>query len=339
MRHKLLLADDSETIQRVIEMTFADEPVDVATVSDGEAAIARLAIDPPDIVLADIGMPGRDGYEVAMRVRQTPALAHIPVVLLTGAFDPVDYARAREAGCAGVLVKPFDPQMLIARVRQLLHAAQAATPQAQVAARPGLADGTSPAESLQPPPQPQAASVETRPSFSAQSPTAKVDEYFARLDRAFARLEAGTFVVTAGADLQTPASEPTVGRRTTPDAGDAADVERAVQAHAVPTGDVTHPEQSDPRVAPANADASLTAHPATAPTLADAFLALLTMESGNAAPAGAGVGGSELLEEIATRVSREVAERVVRELAPDIVSQIAERVVREEIARMTAALG
>src|SRR3954469_22949253 len=120
MRHKLLLADDSETIQRVIEMTFADEPVDVATVSDGEAAMARLAIDPPDIVLADIGMPGRDGYQVAMHVRETAALAHIPVVLLTGAFDPVDYARAREAGCAGVLVKPFDPQMLIARVRHLL---------------------------------------------------------------------------------------------------------------------------------------------------------------------------------------------------------------------------
>src|SRR4029078_747583 len=146
MRHKLLLADDSETIQRVIEMTFADEPIDVATVSDGEAAIARLAVHPPDIVLADIGMPGRDGYQVAMCVRQTPSLAHVPVVLLTGAFDPVDDARAREAGCAGVpgrverggearageagcagvLVKPFDPQMLIARVRQLLHTRPAA---------------------------------------------------------------------------------------------------------------------------------------------------------------------------------------------------------------------
>src|SRR5215218_4548608 len=251
MRHKLLLADDSETIQRVIEMTFADEPVDVATVSDGEAAMARLAIDPPDIVLADIGMPGRDGYQVAMRVRQTPALAHIPVVLLTGAFDPVDYARAREAGCAGVLVKPFDPQMLIARVRQLLHArpaAEAATPDAQVAAQPGIAHRTSPAESVPPHLQAQAASVETRPPSTVQSPTAKVDEYFARLDRAFARLEAGTFVVTPGADLQTPVSEPTVGRRTTPDAGNAADVERAVQANAVPTGDVTDPERSDPCV-------------------------------------------------------------------------------------------
>ena len=67
-------------------------------------------------------MPGRDGYDVALHVRRTARLAHIPVILLTGAFDPVDHARAREAGCAGVLVKPFDPQMLVARVRQLLEA-------------------------------------------------------------------------------------------------------------------------------------------------------------------------------------------------------------------------
>src|SRR3954470_7299270 len=177
MRHKLLLADDSETIQRVIEMTFADEPVDVATVSDGEAAIARLAVDPPDIVLADIGMPGRDGYQVAMRVRQTPSLAHIPVVLLTGAFDPVDYGRAREVGCAGVLVKPFDPQMLIARVRQLLNkrpAAQGAPVMADVAV-PADSGGVTPdAEPFPTPSGGPLPSADTRGS-TAQG-QARVDE-------------------------------------------------------------------------------------------------------------------------------------------------------------------
>ena len=121
MRKTLLLADDSLTVRRVIEQTFADEPIDVVTVGDGAAALVRLGGDPPDVLLADIGMPGPDGYELALHVRRTPALAHIPVILLTGAFDPVDHARARDAGCAGVLVKPFDPQMLIARVRQLLE--------------------------------------------------------------------------------------------------------------------------------------------------------------------------------------------------------------------------
>src|SRR5207247_10442650 len=103
MPYKLLRADDSVTIRRVIELTFADEDIQVIAVGDGDQAIARLDSDPPDIVLADIGMPGRDGYEVAAYVKHTPRLAHIPVVLLTGAFEPVDQARANAGGCPRLL--------------------------------------------------------------------------------------------------------------------------------------------------------------------------------------------------------------------------------------------
>jgi CheY-like chemotaxis protein len=66
---KLLLADDSVTIQRVVELTFSGEDIEVVTVSDGEQAIARMSTDPPDIVLADIAMPKKNGYEVAAFVR------------------------------------------------------------------------------------------------------------------------------------------------------------------------------------------------------------------------------------------------------------------------------
>src|ERR1700738_4710835 len=90
----LLLADDSITIQRVIELTFADEDIQVVAVGDGDQAIERLETAPPDIVLADVGMPGRNGYEVARYIKQSPKLSHIPVVLLTGAFEPVDQAKA-----------------------------------------------------------------------------------------------------------------------------------------------------------------------------------------------------------------------------------------------------
>ena len=120
MQPKLLLADDSVTIQRVIELTFADEDVKVVAVGDGKQAIERVQSDRPDIVLADVGMPERDGYEVAAFIKGDPALAHIPVLLLTGAFEPIDEARARAVGCDGVLVKPFEPQMVISRVRDLL---------------------------------------------------------------------------------------------------------------------------------------------------------------------------------------------------------------------------
>jgi CheY-like chemotaxis protein len=120
MSQTLLLADDSVTIQRVIELTFEDEDIQVIAVGDGQQAIERIESDPPDIVLADTGMPKRDGYDVALFIKEDPALSHIPVVLLTGAFEPVDEDRARQVGCDAVLVKPFEPQVVISRVRDLL---------------------------------------------------------------------------------------------------------------------------------------------------------------------------------------------------------------------------
>ncbi len=97
MPYKLLLADDSVTIQRVIELTFAEEDVHVTAVSDGQQAIDLIQAARPDIVLADVGMPERDGYEVAAFIKNDPALAHIPVLLLTGAFEPIDEERAQRS--------------------------------------------------------------------------------------------------------------------------------------------------------------------------------------------------------------------------------------------------
>ena len=116
----LLLADDSVTIQRVIELTFAEQGMRVVSVGDGESAIARMTAERPDIVLADVGMRRVDGYQVAAHMKRTPALAQVPVLLLTGAFEPIDEDRARRAGCDGVLVKPFEPRQVLAQVRALL---------------------------------------------------------------------------------------------------------------------------------------------------------------------------------------------------------------------------
>jgi CheY-like chemotaxis protein len=178
--YTLLLADDSVTIQRVIELTFADEDVVVVAVSDGDQAIARLEASPPDIVLADIGMPGKTGYEVAQYIRQSPRLAHIPVVLLTGAFEPVDQDRAAAAGCDGVLAKPFEPQLVIGRVKELLARA---TRQPE----PLAVDSPPPPHVPEPWMPPAAAPA---PVASALEPAAPIalDDYFDRLDAAFSNL-------------------------------------------------------------------------------------------------------------------------------------------------------
>jgi CheY-like chemotaxis protein len=117
---KILLADDSITIQKVIELTFSDEDFEVVTVGNGRLAIERLPEAQPDLVLCDIIMPEKDGYEVCDFIKKSPSLSHIPVLLLTGAFEPFDQERASRVGCDGFLAKPFEPQTLIAKVKDLL---------------------------------------------------------------------------------------------------------------------------------------------------------------------------------------------------------------------------
>jgi CheY-like chemotaxis protein len=172
MAHKLLLADDSITIQRVIELTFAEEDVNVLAVGDGKHAIDRIQTERPDIVLADVGMPEQDGYEVAAFVKGNPQLAHIPVLLLTGAFEPIDEHRARTVGCDGVLVKPFEPQMVINRVKDLLAGKKPA--------------GSNNATSEQPRPVVTSGQESYVPRAANQSDS--LEEYFDRLDAAFANL-------------------------------------------------------------------------------------------------------------------------------------------------------
>ncbi len=125
MSKTLLLADDSVTIQRVIELTFAHEDVRVVAVSDGRRAVQWMETEWPDIVLVDVEVPELDGYAVCAHVKQSSRLKGVPVLLLAGAFEPVDEERARSIGCDGVLVKPFEPQQLVSRVKSLLSAAPA----------------------------------------------------------------------------------------------------------------------------------------------------------------------------------------------------------------------
>lgn len=181
MPHKLLLADDSVTIQRVIELTFADEDVQVIAVGNGQDAIDRVQRDRPDIILADVGMPERNGYEVAAFVKGNPATAHIPVVLLTGAFEPVDESRARSVGCDGVLVKPFEPQIVISRVKDLLAGREPS--------------GMWSAPTAQGPVRQASGDVDLRSGSGTPGAGDPLEAYFDRLDAAFA--SSGT---TAAAD-------------------------------------------------------------------------------------------------------------------------------------------
>jgi CheY-like chemotaxis protein len=313
--HTLLLADDSVTIQRVIELTFADEDIQVVAVSDGNQAIARVEEEPPDIVLADIGMPGKSGYEVSSYIKHQPRLAHIPVLLLTGAFEPIDQQKAAEAGCDGVLAKPFEPQLVIGRVRELLSRPRAAAVLSGTGAAPALVP---PGSVLTPAAPPDAPGVGGDRSAGLLPP----GDYFDELDAAFAKLP--------GARIDPPA----VRSGGVDDRWDLTLQSPPVEGHGAGAPALSQTSAVAPTAAPTPA----------LPTLTVAFAALLSAEQNPAAPRdpAAWVPPLAITDEIIDRVTRRVLEqlsdRVVRETVADLVLTVAERLVREEIERIKASI-
>src|SRR5689334_4671800 len=120
MRKTILLADDSPTIRRLVTQTFADADFKIVEVSNGDAAIKAVEEIKPNLVLADIYMPGKNGYEVCTFVRNHPALNGIPVILLVGAFDAFNDETAKRVGATGNIKKPFEPRALIELVKSVL---------------------------------------------------------------------------------------------------------------------------------------------------------------------------------------------------------------------------
>jgi len=338
MPQKLLLADDSVTIQRVIELTFADEDVQVIAVGDGRQAIDRIAAERPDIVLADIGMPGCDGYEVSSFVKSTPDLADIPVLLLTGAFEPLDESRAAASRCDGILAKPFEPQQLIAKVKDLLgrrgYPAPAAPPAAVDTAVPvTLGPGPGAADELGAAP-PSASSrntpVEDLELIAPIPPRdrSSLDDYFDRLDAAFANLATAPAATASdspanGVEDDLGGDEALWGTRPVEDRGPieaGGPVAEPVRAVAAPDDSAPPPAMATPEL----------------------FSALLEAEQRGEAPAGDGLPSwppaapsiDELAEQVTSQVVERLADRSVRELAERTVRDVAERLVREEIQRL-----
>ncbi|HKF24828.1 MAG TPA: response regulator [Candidatus Acidoferrum sp.] len=155
---KILVADDNSNIQKMVGLALKDQGIDVVAVGNGEAAVRKISDVRPDLVLADVFMPVRNGYEVCNYVKQDSALSHIPVILLVGAFDPLDEQEAQRVGADGVLKKPFvPPDPLISMVKSALTRAGVVIGAAEPAAAP-------------PPPPPAAASRPEPPPLPKLAP-------------------------------------------------------------------------------------------------------------------------------------------------------------------------
>jgi len=183
----ILVADDSVTMRRILEITFAGEDAHVVTVDSGQAAVQKAQQNPPDVVFADASMPGMDGYALAAAIKGTPGLERTAVIVMASQKTPYDDAKGSNSGVDDHILKPFDTQHVIDRVNQILSkpravakaavntqqgapAAPAAAPAVQRPKSATIAFGQPP---MGGPPSPNA-SMGARPPAAAPAPVAAV---------------------------------------------------------------------------------------------------------------------------------------------------------------------
>ena len=336
MPHTLLLADDSATIQRVVELTFANEDIDVVTVGDGALAIEAIARQTPDIVLADVSMPGKDGYDVASFMRSDPARARIPVVLLTGAFEPLDQVRCDAIGSHDVLVKPFEPREVIGKVRALLDLPATGAPDVPATAvEEALAQEAAAGEALAAPAGDGAAAPAADAELAVDAASAvdaaavadsaaapAVDDASPAVDAA----AAAAVVVPEATPVEDPPAEPPAAAAASPPTTAAGSAPPAPPAAEAASG-ATAP------VPPAGTGGAV---------LAQSFLTFLAVEQGADPPALAPARTGEdagrqarvlqeaLMDDLVNRVVERLTETVLRDTVAEVVSRLTERLAREQ---------
>jgi len=123
---RILLADDSPHAQRMGERILREEGFEVVSITDGETALRRLSDVDPDVILADVFLPGKSGMDLCRQLKNDVSLRHIRVVLTAGLLEPFDEEEAKRAGCDAILKKPFEASKVLETIQPLVKEAQLA---------------------------------------------------------------------------------------------------------------------------------------------------------------------------------------------------------------------
>jgi len=148
----ILYADDSATMQRIMSMTFAAEDMKVTAVPSGDAALSKAKEIRPDLVIADVAMPGMSGYDLCKAIRTDAALSGIPVILLGGVSSPYDETKGNQCGATANFVKPFETQAMLDKAKEIIAAGPVSTGAAAAAPAPAPAKPPAPARPAVPKP-------------------------------------------------------------------------------------------------------------------------------------------------------------------------------------------
>jgi CheY-like chemotaxis protein/predicted regulator of Ras-like GTPase activity (Roadblock/LC7/MglB family) len=154
---KVLVVDDSLSVRKVVERALAGRQIDVVCAASGSEALERLERDAPDVVVCDVVMPDRDGYEICDFIKRHPRLAHTPVLLMSGIVNDEVRERAAQAQSAGILAKPFAADDLLRYLDGLLAQRPATSARSAAPRAPAPAADTAPTCDMPPVPEGAAA--------------------------------------------------------------------------------------------------------------------------------------------------------------------------------------
>jgi CheY-like chemotaxis protein len=212
--------DDSATMREVIKIAFRRENIEVVACHDGDAAIAQMQQQHPDVVISDVIMPGKDGYEVCQQIKQTPGFGNTPVVLMSGVVNRNVAEKAFAVKADELIRKPFQPQDLIARVKQLLQNKKSVPAAVAVPAQVPVAVAPAPVAAAPMPPMtpPVAAPVRANGNGLGAPATTLSDIFSApvppRAPAAAEYVNAPVVAVAAPAPVAQPARVPSPPTRT-----------------------------------------------------------------------------------------------------------------------------
>lgn len=123
MSKKILVVDDEPSIARLVKMSLAVEGYEVKTAVSGFEAMESVEQDKPELIVLDIMMPGMNGYEVCMEIKKKPTTKNIKVIFLTARGNPGDAQQGFSIGGDDYIIKPFDPEELLEKVKNIIGAA------------------------------------------------------------------------------------------------------------------------------------------------------------------------------------------------------------------------
>jgi CheY-like chemotaxis protein len=310
MGKRILLADDSLTIQKVVELTLSGTEYDLTCLSNGQKALESLKASRPDLILADAVMPEKNGYEVCEAIKGNPSTARIPVVLLSGIFEPFDRERAERIGCDLVVSKPFDAQQLVEQIETLLSRSASDAP----ATEPPLEEAPfeSPAAAFGQPPPTDLVPQEEPPFVPAHESVWSEAEGAAAPAPAPVETMAAVETVPAVEEPLPPLPEPPLETPPAEAAARPPGIEEITIEEAEALFDLPSPAAGSPLAPEPAAEPAPEAPPPAQPLeLTD-----------------------EQIERIAARVVEKLSDRVIREIAWEVVPDAAEVAVKRRIAEL-----